>query len=370
MKKKLALAMAACMLVGSLTGCGGDKGPSKADLEKELNILDSNLSAERKKTDELAMIIAGYNPNDSAAADVTKFYQMAVDKGAYFSFNDKINMANPIEVTPVREIQDQTLLKITDYVQFKPNQNWTIQAGSGHAEMSHSSGIYGEVDCYEYMGGSTGSKVYDDYIKPHLEAIKGEAVGVPSNIFLANGELAGKQATVRLKVAKLQNGDLAVQKEEMTKPHSEESLSKESVAEGSVSEESVAEGSVSEESVAEGSVEETTEASAEASAGESSESTEATESADPTAEGETAAIEDGELTGEVVEQSEEDTIVVEDYLYTVAVAIYPIESSLKQTIVFKFMYKEGDAADVATKSEFVNSTIKSFAINGNSLTLQ
>lgn len=354
MKKKLALAMVACMLVGSLTGCGGDKGPSKADLEKELNILDSNLSAERKKTDELAMIIAGYNPNDSAAADVTKFYQMAVDKGAYFSFNDKINMANPIEVTPVREIQDQTLLKITDYVQFKPNQNWTIQAGSGHAEMSHSSGIYGEVDCYEYMGGSTGSKVYDDYIKPHIEAIKGEAVGVPSNIFLANGELAGKQATVRLKVAKLQNGDLAVQKEEMTKPHSEESLS--------------------EESVAEGSVEETTEASAETSAGtsagESSESTEATESADPTAEGETAAIEDGGLTGEVVEQSEEDTIVVEDYLYTVAVAIYPIESSLKQTIVFKFMYKEGDAADVATKSEFVNSTIKSFAINGNSLTLQ
>ena len=347
--------MVACMLVGSLTGCGGDKGPSKADLEKELNILDSNLSAERKKTDELAMIIAGYNPNDSAAADVTKFYQMAVDKGAYFSFNDKINMANPIEVTPVREIQDQTLLKITDYVQFKPNQNWTIQAGSGHAEMSHSSGIYGEVDCYEYMGGSTGSKVYDDYIKPHLEAIKGEAVGVPSNIFLANGELAGKQATVRLKVAKLQNGDLAVQKEEMTKPHSEESLSEESVAEGSVSE---------------GSVEETTEASAEASAEESSESTEATESADPTAEGETAAIEDGGLTGEVVEQSKEDTIVVEDYLYTVAVAIYPIESSLKQTIVFKFMYKEGDAADVATKSEFVNSTIKSFAINGNSLTLQ
>lgn len=358
MKKKLALAMVACMLVGSLTGCGGDKGPSKADLEKELNILDSNLSAERKKTDELAMIIAGYNPNDSAAADVTKFYQMAVDKGAYFSFNDKINMANPIEVTPVREIQDQTLLKITDYVQFKPNQNWTIQAGSGHAEMSHSSGIYGEVDCYEYMGGSTGSKVYDDYIKPHLEAIKGEAVGVPSNIFLANGELAGKQATVRLKVAKLQNGDLAVQKEEMTKPHSEESLSEESVAEGSV------------EETTEASVEETTEASAEASAGKSTESTEATESADPTAEGETAAIEDGELTGEVVEQSEEDTIVVEDYLYTVAVAIYPIESSLKQTIVFKFMYKEGDAADVATKSEFVNSTIKSFAINGNSLTLQ
>lgn len=346
--------MVACMLIGSLTGCGGDKGPSKADLEKELNILDSNLSAERKKTDELAMIIAGYNPNDSAAADVTKFYQMAVDKGAYFSFNDKINMANPIEVTPVREIQDQTLLKITDYVQFKPNQNWTIQAGSGHAEMSHSSGIYGEVDCYEYMGGSTGSKVYDDYIKPHLEAIKGEAVGVPSNIFLANGELAGKQATVRLKVAKLQNGDLAVQKEEMTKPHSEESIS--------------------EESVAEGSVEETTEASAEASSESvegAEDSTEApTESADPTAEGETAAIEDGELTGEVVEQSEEDTIVVEDYLYTVAVAIYPIESSLKQTIVFKFMYKEGDAADVATKSEFVNSTIKSFAINGNSLTLQ
>ena len=354
MKKKLALAMVACMLVGSLTGCGGDKGPSKADLEKELNILDSNLSAERKKTDELAMIIAGYNPNDSAAADVTKFYQMAVDKGAYFSFNDKINMANPIEVTPVREIQDQTLLKITDYVQFKPNQNWTIQAGSGHAEMSHSSGIYGEVDCYEYMGGSTGSKVYDDYIKPHLEAIKGEAVGVPSNIFLANGELAGKQATVRLKVAKLQNGDLAVQKEEMTKPHSEESIGEESVAEGSV------------EETTEASAEASTEASAEAS----SESTEATESADPTAEGETAAIEDGELTGEVVEQSEEDTIVVEDYLYTVAVAIYPIESSLKQTIVFKFMYKEGDAADVATKSEFVNSTIKSFAINGNSLTLQ
>ncbi len=360
MKKKLALAMAACMLVGSLTGCGGDKGPSKADLEKELNILDSNLSAERKKTDELAMIIAGYNPNDSAAADVTKFYQMAVDKGAYFSFNDKINMANPIEVTPVREIQDQTLLKITDYVQFKPNQNWTIQAGSGHAEMSHSSGIYGEVDCYEYMGGSTGSKVYDDYIKPHLEAIKGEAVGVPSNIFLANGELAGKQATVRLKVAKLQNGDLAVQKEEMTKPHSEESLSEESVAEGSVEETT--------EASAEASSEESAEASSESVEGEAS--AESTESVDPIAEGETAAIEDGELTGEVVEQSEEDTIVVEDYLYTVAVAIYPIESSLKQTIVFKFMYKEGDAADVATKSEFVNSTIKSFAINGNSLTLQ
>lgn len=355
--------MVACMLVGSLTGCGGDKGPSKADLEKELNILDSNLSAERKKTDELAMIIAGYNPNDSAAADVTKFYQMAVDKGAYFSFDDKINMANPIEVTPVREIQDQTLLKITDYVQFKPNQNWTIQAGSGHAEMSHSSGIYGEVDCYEYMGGSTGSKVYDDYIKPHLEAIKGEAVGVPSNIFLANGELAGKQATVRLKVAKLQNGDLAVQKEEMTKPHSEESISEESVAEGS------------DEETTEASTEASTEAYSESVDGTenteaSSESAEGTDGTDPTAEGETATIEDGELTGEVVEQSKEDTIVVEDYLYTVAVAIYPIESSLKQTIVFKFMYKEGDAADVATKSEFVNSTIKSFAINGNSLTLQ
>lgn len=340
-KKVIAFALATSMAL-SMTGCKKEGELSKS----ELNTLVTQLTEQSMNKDtmikNLKEIIANYNPNDSNVQDLDEYFSLAAGEGAYLAFDDKINVTNPITITPSKLVQNETLLKLTNSVTFTPNQNWITRASSGHMELSHSSGVYGEVDCYEYLGQTYASQVYDEFLKPHFDAIKAEPVGNPSNIFLANGDHAGKQATVRLKVAKLKDGTLHIQEEEMTQPYTESAI-------------------LEEESTT---AVETTAAPVE-SASASEESTSASE------ETSSASTEGGALTGEVVTQDEEETLEIENYLYTVALAMYSSDESTTQVVVFKFFYPESnDAAENATKAEFVGSTIKSFSINGNPLTLQ
>ena len=51
--------------------------------------------------------------------------------------------------------------------------------------------------------------------------------------------------------------------------------------------------------------------------------------------------------------------------------MYSGNDGVTNVVVFKFFYPEStNPAENSTKAEFVGSTIKSFSINGNPLTLQ
>ena len=359
MRKKRLMALAVILGAAIMaTGCK-DKGPTKEELQADLDSMTSTAGGYLSQVKQLKMILANYNSNESMVQGLDDYISLAADQGAYLAFDDKINVENPIKLEPNTPIQNETLLYLTNTVTFSPNQNWIVRAGSGHMELSHESGVYGEVDCYTYNGDVGSGYVYDEFIKPHFDAIRGEEIGSPSTIFLASGARAGYQATCRLKVAKMDDNTLHIQEEEMTAPYVETS-------EGEVTDESNAESNA--ESVAE------SETASETAAESVAESTAEGETSGEVAEGEASSegesLAAGELTGEVVSQDEEKTVTIENYLYTVAVAEYYVDEYEQQAIVFKFFYPEGNASEVATKQEFIGNTIKSFSINGNPLTLQ
>ena len=365
MNKNLFRLGVASLMAVSLAGCGKSGELSKAELQEVNTNLSAQVVTQNNTIKQLKEIIANYNPNDSNVQGIDEYFALASSEGAYLEFDGKINIDNPITVSPSRAIQNETLLRLTNDISFSPNQNWIVRASSGHMELSHSSGVYGEVDCYEYLDKAYTSSVYEDYIEPHFKAIRGELVGTPTNIFLASGEHAGKQATARLKVAKLKDGTLHLQEEEMTEPYNEATLA--DINQTQIVEETVSDAESSSEEVStDVSVENTSEVVDESATAESSAETEVHEG-DVAPENLAA----GELTGEVITQDEADTLEVDDYLYTVALAMYSGNDGVTNVVVFKFFYPEStNPAENSTKAEFVGSTIKSFSINGNPLTLQ
>lgn len=365
MNKNLVRLGIASLVAVSLAGCGKSGELSKSELQEINTNLSAQVVTQNNTIKQLKEIIANYNPNDSNVQGIDKYFSMASSEGAYLEFDGKINIDNPITVSPSRAIQNETLLRLTNDISFAPNQNWIVRASSGHMELSHSSGVYGEVDCYEYLDKAYTSSVYEDYIEPHFKAIRGELVGTPTNIFLASGEHAGKQATARLKVAKLKDGTLHLQEEEMTEPYNEATLA--DINQTQMVEETIAESESSSEEVSAESSSESTEGTV----NESSESSESSEAAVPEGEVAPENLAAGELTGEIITQDEADTLEIDDYLYTVALAMYSGNDGVTNIVVFKFFYPEStNPAENSTKAEFVGSTIKSFSINGNPLTLQ
>lgn len=352
-KKVIACIAMMAMTASVVSGCG-KKGPTKAELQNTVTALSNKNTAYEDTIKQLKMVIANYNKNESVVQDLDSYFTLAANDNAYVNLDGKVNIAYPLEIKPNRTIQDETLLYLTSTVQFVPNANWNINCGSGHMKMSHTSDVYGEVDCYTYIGSDTTDNIYPDYIEKHFEALHAEEVGSASSIFLANGNLAGKQATARLKVATFPDGTLQVPNEEEMQTEAE------SVAE------SVAE-ATGESNAAESVAESTAETVAETSA--AAESSEAT--------GESTAPET-DANGNVIETTEsapaetepEVQMETKNYLYTVAVAMYKLDDYSTQVVSFKFFYPEGDASDVSTKQEFISGVIKSFTINGNSLTLQ
>lgn len=352
-KKVIACIAMMAMTASLVSGCG-KKGPTKAELQNTVTALSNKNTSYEETIKQLKMVISNYNKNESVVQDLDSYFTLAADNNAYVNLDGKVNIAYPLEIKPNRTIQDETLLYLTSTVQFVPNSNWNINCGSGHMKMSHTSGVYGEVDCYTYIGNDTTDNIYPDYIAKHFEALHAEEIGSPTSIFLANGNLAGKQATARLKVATFKDGTLQIPNEEETEA--------ESVA----------------ESVAEATGEITGETTTESSAAETvAETSAATESSGTTSESESVAPET-DAEGNVIETTEAAPVETEpevemetkNYLYTVAVAMYKLDDYSTQIVSFKFFYPEGDASDVSTKQEFISGVIKSFTINGNSLTLQ
>lgn len=327
--------------LGILTGCKGGDELSVEDLNENISILAANLDEKEEELDTLRRLLATYNPNLSEVQGLSNYVTLANGDEAYLSLRDRINVLNPIEVQPSTIIQNETVIYLNNSIQFKPNANWIVQTGSGKLKMNHTNGVYAEVETYEYIGKANGVTGHTEFISPHLEAIKAEKVGGTRLIFLSDGEQAGTQVTSRLKVATLNNLEKHVFSEEMTKPY---------------------------EDITEAEVIDTSETGTEVNNTETETNTVETE-ANNTETG--ASIEtEAETEVETVTQKEDDIYSVDNYIYTCGTAIYNEDSGKSDVIVFKFFYKEGDAADVASKAEFVDNTIKSFAINGNYLTLQ
>lgn len=349
MKKKLLALAVIALSFGVLTGCKKSNEPSKEDLQTSISILNSTISEQSKELDSLKRLLATYNPNLAEVQDLKDYTTLATGDEAYVALRDRINILNPIKIEPSNNVQNETVLNLTNNIRFVPNQNWSIQTSSGKIKMNHSNGVYGEVEAYEYIGSVNQYNSYSEFIEPHLKAIKADKIGDIRLIFLSGGNQAGSQVTSRIKVATLNDNTKHIMTEEMTQPYEEAPLNIDDATE--------VEESTEETSVAEESTEETE--------GVDSKETGTEESSIAETE-----LQPGDLTGETVYQDENNIYSIDNYLYTCGTAIYNTDGSKSYVLVFKFFYKEGDAVDVATKTEFVDNTIKSFAIDGNYLTLQ
>lgn len=364
MKKKwIAVGLTALCIVG-LSGCKNKNEPSKSELKANVEALNNMVAAKNNQVDSLKRLLASYNPNLAEVADLSDYITLATGEEAYVSFRDRVNVLNDIKVEPSNQIQNETIINLTNNVKFVPTDSWSIKMGSGKMIMNHVNGVYGEVETYKYIGQTNEYTCRDEFIMPHLEAIKATPLE-ESLIFLSNGSRAGVQINSRIKVATLKDGTNHIEVEEMTEPYSEVYETDEN-GQPIIPETSAVETSAVETSATETSATETSE-TAESESGDTSVAVETDENGQPI---ETSSVESGELTGETVEQEESDIYSVDNYIYNCGAAVYSTDGLTSHVIVFKFFYKEGDNVNYTEKKDFVNTVIKSFAIDGNYLTLQ
>lgn len=350
-KKLIAYAATAFLVSLSLQGCG--KGPSKKDLQSELSVLRSNNEASKTEIESLKRLLATYNPSLAEVQDLSDHFTLATGEEAYLSIRDRINILNPLEVKPRNIIQNQTIINLNNDVTFIPSNNWTVQLSSGSMEMNHENGVYGQVETYEYIGDESPATFYKAWVHDHLEAIHAEEFGGQKRLFLSNGTLAGVESLSRIKVAHLSTGN-AIKTEDMTKSYEELNQSDSEVTAEST------------EATLEST--ETTLESTEATLENTETTLESTDTQGDNKESTVETTEDtGIFTGETVDNGSKN---IDNYIYTCAVASYSKDDTSKSIIVFKFFYKENDPADMKSKQEFVENTIKSFALSGNYLNFQ
>lgn len=363
-KKLYALLLTTCM-IASLSGCKKNEGPTKEELQNQVNTMISGMVSKDEQIKTLKQMLAVYNPSLAEVQDLGNVLTLAASEGAFINLNDRIYINNDIVIEPSTAVQNQTLLNITDSIKIRPSSNWSIQVGNGTLKLNHPNGVYGEINCYKFIGQTNGYECFTTFVQPHLDAIKAERIGTVDKIFFADGNVAGAKQTSRLRVATLRNNEKHIEEEIMTQPYEVDESGNIIVynADGNpVTSE--------EETTVEETVAETVESGSEAE----NESEGVTQDGDSnTQEGEVAeenkVYQAGELTDEVIKQSDDDILDVENYIYTTGCVCYATDTANYEVVVLKFFHKEGDSVDATSKKEFIDSIIKSISVKGNYLTL-
>lgn len=349
-----------------LSGCG--KGETKEQLKEKVSNLSSNLASAQSQNATLKRILSQYDPNLAEVQGLTDFTTLATGEQAYISLRDRVNLQNKLTLDPSISSQNETKVNLTNDISYIPSKNWSMEVGSGSLKMNSNTGIYCEVETYNYVGKYTAGTFYQYIIQPHFSSIHAEQVGGERKVFLADGSSAGSMATARIKVAHMKNGDNNIYVEDKPTEATTEAVTAESLAEESTAEETVEETeSVDENSNDNVALDIPAQAKGESEAEESAAEESAVETGAETA---AAAVTVAETQPAIIEQNQADIYSVENYLYKVVIATYAIGVQDQKSIIFRFFYKESSSDDTALKDEYIDNLIKSFSISGNHLALQ
>lgn len=198
--KKLWVSLMICMLVcASVTGCGKKGELSKDELIALCAKEKSERLAAEQDVDSLKRILQGYDSELAQVQDLNTNCIMPTGEKAYISIKDRIYLDTDIDLKPSLIVPNETTIKITDKILFKPNNNWTIQLNNGEVSMSHTKGIYANMKAYNYVGKEDAWSSYDTILKPHLEEM-GAAEKSQRSIFIGSG-FAGYMVTSTIQVA-------------------------------------------------------------------------------------------------------------------------------------------------------------------------
>lgn len=376
MKRKLAAILAISLIVSmSLSGCKKNDGELSIDDYKSMyNNKVSEVTTMKNELDSVKRLLYEYDPNLAEVADLSNFTILPTGEKAYVQLNSRITFSSKLDMGQSVVVPNQSKIGITNNVFFTPSENWTFSLGNGFSRMSHVNGIYGEVSVYSYNGQSNAYSVYDEIIKPHLEATYSEQL-TKKVLFLGNN--AGTMTESRILVINRYKKEDGSKTTSIGSPEEVEEVQK--AIDASLSAEEV-------ESTAQASSG-ANESTAETSEGETSANEEETTVA--SGEGQTAEVETsnepvyqtneaGEImTNEAGEQmtvpeetspeENEYTYEIIPYRYVCGVAIGDY-SEIPDALVFQFFYPE--SANIVSSTEAINTMLKSVVMGGNFLTLE
>lgn len=353
MKRKIATMLCISLAVSMLvTGCKKKDGElGIEDYKNMYNMKVSEVSNLTNQLDSIKRLLYTYDPTLAEIQDLTDFTILPTGKTAYIQLNDTISFDSKLDMGQSVVVPNQSKISVTDSVFFAPSENWTFSLGNGSVKMSHVNNIYGEIEVYSYNGQANAYNVYDEIIKPHLQAVQAEEL-TKRVLFL--GSNAGTIIESRVFVSVRTDKETGEVTKEIQLP---ETSPVETVAETNENGEVIA--SVEETSTTEESIEETSE-------------TEVVYETDEN--GETKVGEDGnpitlpaetETEAEVEELPYDEVIIPYRYVCGIAIGDY---SDIPDALVFKYFYPE--SSNIVSSTEVINTMLKSVVMGNNFLTLE
>lgn len=196
---KQIIILSICVFV--FTGCGKNKQEDEIDYKQlYLNSADNNI----RLTEELenTKIMLSQYGDDLVDNEQSDLYELAPDGTieAYISFNNKIALTGKLAVEGKSPVANTTYLSITRDFGLYPTDNWNIKTSSSKTELSHITGVTGEIEVYNYGETIAYNFIYSEILQPYLKEINAKNIEYKS-VFI-NGRASGIDTKSKLKIKK------------------------------------------------------------------------------------------------------------------------------------------------------------------------
>lgn len=205
MNKKILLLFLVCLVVS--VGACNKKEKEEPTIEDymELSKYYKELYEESEsKVGGLEQALVAYGLTDKQITNISGNLIMPDGNRKYLSINGFVDLGKQINVEPYSRTPNQAMVYINDVVALKSTNNWVMQYKEDGLILEHNSGLYGEIQSYNYAGVEDSVSCYSAILVPYVEELGFKKFDVKV-LFLGESR-AGYTAELNIKVDNISEG--------------------------------------------------------------------------------------------------------------------------------------------------------------------
>lgn len=145
MKKNRAIAiMMAGTLVLGVSGCKKEEGPTKEELQAQIQTLTDMTLDYEDQIATLERTLSGFTGTDSVPTAIIGV-EDGTDKKTFQSIGGKIMFTRELEYPDSTQAPNMSGVRLSDRFTIKPSDNWVVQMNGTTTKYSHPNGVYGTI---------------------------------------------------------------------------------------------------------------------------------------------------------------------------------------------------------------------------------
>lgn len=161
-----------CMTV--IVSCGKKNKDGELTLDDYINLANTyktlyeTSDAEAKSLRE-ALLAYGVSGDDIEGLENIELLPDGTKP--FLSINGKVNLKDKINIEPISRSPNQSKVYINDVVAIRPTKNWTMKFTDNSLIMEHNTGVYCEIESYQYTGEYDGISCYSSMYEPYIQSL-------------------------------------------------------------------------------------------------------------------------------------------------------------------------------------------------------